>query len=409
MNRRHFLKHAGSVAALGTTSLAFGEAIIENDTKLRKSQKSAILVWLGGGPPTIDMWDLKPGTNEGGPFKPITTTGDFQISEHLPLLAKQGKDFSLIRSMSTREADHMRGTYYMHTGFQPSPVVTHPSIGSVVAYEQQESRKELEIPPFFSIGTSSVGGGFLGTAWNPFIVDSNGTINNLGGDLNPGRLAALAALEDNFIGSGRGELPKDHKKLYEKVVKLNTSQQMEALKLTKESPEVLAKYGNTAFGRSAVMARRLIQQGVSFVEIGFGGWDMHMKTHDALETKLPELDKVLSALILDLKRLDLWDNVAIVMMGEFGRTPRINQDVGRDHWAASWSAFVSGGLFKGGQAIGETSSDGKQIKEKPYTADNLMATTLTALGINPTNRVYTTKRGRPIKMANGAGIIERLT
>lgn len=407
MNRRHFLQHAGSLSALSMTSLAFGEALVDNGEKLSKDKKSAILIWLGGGPPTIDMWDLKPGTKEGGPHVPIDTTGDFQISEHFPLLAKQGKDFSLIRSMATREADHGRGTYYMHTGFQPSVTVQHPSIGSVIAKELQDTKKELEIPPFFSIGTQSIGGGFLGTAWNPFVVDSNGRVNNLGEDLNPARLKILSSLNDDFIKSGRGELPLDHKKLYDKVVKLNTSKQMDALKVDKESPEVATKYGTTAFGRSVLMARRLIQQGVSFVEVGFGGWDMHQMTHQALETKLPELDKVLSALILDLKRLDLWDTTAIIMMGEFGRTPRINQDVGRDHWAASWSAFVSGGLFQGGRVIGETSPDGREIKGISYSAEDLMATTISAMGIN-VKQTYTSKKGRPIKMANNGRIIEGL-
>jgi uncharacterized protein (DUF1501 family) len=182
---------------------------------------------------------------------------------------------------------------------------------------------------------------------------------------------------------------------------------MDALKADKEPPEVIAKYGTTPLGRSALMARRLIQEGVSFVEIGFGGWDMHQMTHQALETKLPELDKVLSTLILDLKRLDMWDNTAIIMMGEFGRTPRINQDAGRDHWAASWSAFVSGGVFQGGRAIGETTDDGKMIKGSSYSAEDLMATTLASLGIN-TKQTYTSKKGRPIKIANGGKIIEGL-
>jgi hypothetical protein len=408
MERRHFLQHVGGLASVAYTSYAFGQNIIKNSSQLRKDQKAAILIWLGGGPPTIDMWDLKPGTEEGGPHKAISTAGDFQISEHMPQLAKLGKDFSIVRTMSTREGDHMRGDYYLHTGFIPSPTVIHPSLGSVVAYEIGSKVKELEIPPFFSINTGSVGGGFLGAAYNPFVLNSNGQVQNLGGNMSRGKLDMLGLIENNFINSNRGTIPLDHKNLYERTLKLNTSPQMDATKLDKESPEILAAYGNTGFGRSALMARRLIQVGVPFVEIGFGGWDLHQDTHETLTTKLPELDMVVSTLINDLKRVNLWDNVAIVMMGEFGRTPRINQNAGRDHWAATWSAFVSGGLINGGQAIGETSENGKLVKNgKSYMAEDLIATICSALGLDM-SKSHTTKSGRPMKIANGGAIIKEL-
>ena len=408
LNRRNFIGHSTGLAALSMASLTFGQQIIKNHSKLHKDQKAAILIWLGGGPPTIDMWDLKPGTNEGGPFKPISTTGDFQISEHLPLLAQRGDDFSLIRSMSTREADHGRGSYMMHTGFSPNPNMVHPSVGAVVANEIGPTNDNLEIPPFFSIDSRSFGGGFLGTAWNPFSVRSNGTIQDLGGqNLNVNRLKMLSMIEENFIRSKRGDMPKDHKKLLERTIKLSTSPQMDALKIQQEPAQVLEAYGNTGLGRGALMARRLIQQGVPFVEVGFGGWDLHNMTHETLQTKLPQLDKVLNSLIFDLKRLDIWENTAIIVMGEFGRTPRINQNAGRDHWAATWSSFVSGGLFKGGQAIGKTSPDGKMIDGKSYVAADLVATTLTAMGID-INRNHTAKNGRPIKIANGGSVIKEL-
>lgn len=403
--RRHFLQHLGGLTGLASTSYSFGQSIIENTAKLNKEEKGVILIWLGGGPPTIDMWDLKPGTKEGGPHVPINTRGDFQISEFLPQLAKLGEDFSLVRNMSTREADHMRGTYYLHTGFKPNPTVSHPSLGSVVSYELSKKKKDLDIPPFFSIGAASINAGFLGSAYNPFVVSPDGKINNLGQVINNDRLDMLSIIEKNFIQSGRGDIPLDHKKLYEKTIKLNLSPQMRALEFRREPLDIQNAYGNTAFGRSALIARRLIQQGVPFVEVGFGGWDLHQDTHNTLSTKLPELDKVVSTLMIDLKRLDMWDNTAIIMMGEFGRTPRINQNAGRDHWASAWSAFVSGGLFKGGRAIGATTNDGKMIDGLSYTAEDLMATTISALGIN-LETTYTSKRGRPMKIANGGQVIK---
>ena len=133
--------------------------------ELQKSRKAAILLWMGGGPSTIDLWDLKPGAATSGPFRPIATSGDIQISEHLPMVAEQMRHLSVVRSMSTREADHDRGRYYMHTGYVPNPSIDHPSYGAVVAHELMGQRPELEIPPFVSVGGGSVGPGFLGMAW----------------------------------------------------------------------------------------------------------------------------------------------------------------------------------------------------------------------------------------------------
>jgi uncharacterized protein (DUF1501 family) len=408
INRRHFLQHAGGLASVSAASTAFGQKIIESRKDLAKNEKGAILIWLNGGPPTIDMWDVKFGAPTGGPTRPISTTGDFQINELMPELAKQGKDFSIVRSMATREADHMRGRYYMHTGFKPNPNMKHPSMGSVISYELSQDRDYLEIPPFFSISTGSIGGGFLGSAWNPFVVSSNGQVRNLGDSVDNERMQALAAIETGFVKRSNSDMAKSHMKMLQQTFRLNTSPQMKALKPIGEPKDVVDAYGETGFGKGALMARRLLQTGVPFVELGFGGWDLHQNTHETLSTKLPELDKVVSTLMLDLKRLDMWDNTAIVMMGEFGRTPKINQNAGRDHWARCWSAFVSGGLIKGGQAIGSTSSDGKEItSDLIYSSEDLMITICKSLGIS-TEKNYTAKNGRPMKIANGGKIIEGL-
>ena len=196
--------------------------------------------------------------------------------------------------------------------------------------------------------------------------------------------------------------------LLQQTFRLNTSPQMKALKPIGEPQEVIDAYGETNFGKGALMARRLVQTGVPFVELGFRGWDLHQNTHETLSTKLPELDKVVSTLMLDLKRLDMWDNTAIIMMGEFGRTPRINQNAGRDHWAKVWSAFVSGGLMQGGRAIGSTNSDGTEPKDGLiYSSEDIMTTVCHSLGIS-VEKNYTAKNGRPMKIANGGKIIEGL-
>ncbi len=179
MSRRHFLNHMAGAAAFTVPALSLTQSLAAGAEKLKRSHKSAILLWMGGGPPTIDIWDLKPDTPTGGPLKPISTAGDVQICERLPLIAKQMDKLSVIRSMSTREADHDRGSYYMRTGYVPNPNVEHPSYGAVVAHELEPVVKELEIPPFVSIGGGSEGPGFLGMAYAPFQVDSSGNVRNL--------------------------------------------------------------------------------------------------------------------------------------------------------------------------------------------------------------------------------------
>ena len=194
MSRRHFMRHLAGATSMVVPALQLGQSLQVHAEDLKKRRKSAILLWMGGGPSTIDLWDLKPGTNTGGPFRPISTSGDLQICEHLPMMAKQMKHMAVVRSMSTREADHTRGTYYMHTGYAPNPNVEHPSYGAVISHELLEQRPELQIPPFISIGGGSVGPGFLGMAWAPFTVSSTGRVRNLNMELGRKRLQSRLAM-----------------------------------------------------------------------------------------------------------------------------------------------------------------------------------------------------------------------
>ncbi|MDA7980340.1 MAG: DUF1501 domain-containing protein, partial [Pirellulales bacterium] len=201
MSRRHFMKHLTAASAFAAPAFCLTESLRANAPLLSKQNKSAIMLWMGGGPSTIDMWDMKPNAATGGPFKPISTSGDVQICEHLPLMAQQMHHMSIVRSMSTREADHQRGRYFLHTGYVPNPNMTHPSYGSVIAHEMAPDG--LEIPPFVSVGGASEGPGFLGMAYAPFVVDSNGQVRNLRMGVEEARLAQrmrlLDAMEKNFI------------------------------------------------------------------------------------------------------------------------------------------------------------------------------------------------------------------
>ena len=412
MSRRHFMSHMTGASAMTMPALAMGNTLLNNAEDLKRRRKSAILLWMGGGPSTMDIWDLKPGDPTGGPFRPIATSGDQQISEHMPLMAKQMHNMSIIRSMSTREADHGRGRYYMHTGYVPNPNIEHPSYGAVLSHQLSHQRPELEIPPFVTVGGGSVGPGFLGMAWAPFSVNSNGQVRNLQMGLEDQRLYqrmyALDLIESGFINQRRGSAASDHQKILKKTLNLMTSSQMDAFKVAGEPEDVKERYGNTNFGRGCLMARRLVEQGVPFIEVGLGGWDNHQNIHATLrDTKLPELDQAMSALIEDLEQRELLQDTAIIWMGEFSRTPRINGNAGRDHWARSWSVVVGGGGLNGGLAIGETNSDGTRVETEPYTSQDVMASVCKGLGIS-LQTTFTSQNGRPMKIANSGKIIKEL-
>jgi len=393
----------------GLASLPFVDILQARSEEIKKKRKSAILLWMGGGPSTMDIWDLKPGATTGGPFRPISTTGDLQICEHMPMMAKQMHNVSVVRSMSTREADHMRGRYYMHTGYVPNPRIEHPSYGSVIS--KQIQRDDLKIPQFISVNGASVGAGFLGSQYSPFVVNSDGRVRNLDIKVDERfyqRMYTLDLIENNFINSNRGSLPKEHQKVLRKAFDVLTSQQMDALKVSQEPSEVLERYGDNSFGKGCLMARRLVEAGVPFIEVGFGGWDNHQNIFSTLrDNKLPILDRAMSALFEDLEQRGMLEDTVVLWMGEFSRTPRINQNTGRDHWARSWSVALGGGGINGGLAIGETDKNGTTVETHPYNSQDIMASVCQCLGIS-LNTTFTSNNGRPMRIANSGRVINQL-
>ena len=402
MKRRQFLSSLAGLAALTQTLKA-------NEKELKKKGKSAILLWMGGGPSTMDIWDLKPDAPTGGPFKPISTTGDVEICEHMPLMAKQMHNMAIVRSMSTREADHMRGRYYMHTGYVPNPNMVHPSYGAVLSKELE--REDLLIPQFVSVNGPSAGGGFLGAEYSPFVVNSDGRIRNLDlkiDDRFRQRAQALHLMENNFIKNNRGSLAKEHQKILRKTFDVLTSSEMDAMKVDVEPESVKERYGDNSFGKGCLMARRLVEVGVPFIEVGLNGWDNHQNIFPTLkDTKLPMLDQGMSALIEDLEQRGLLDDTAIIWMGEFSRTPQINQNAGRDHWARSWSVVVGGAGMNGGISVGSTNEDGTKVETESHSSEDVMVSICNALGIS-LETTYTSNGGRPMKIANSGKVIKEL-
>ena len=410
MTRRHFMQHMAGASSLLLPASTLVNSLQVHAEELKRNRKSCILLWMGGGPSTMDLWDLKPDSPNGGEFRPIATTGEGQICEHLPNVAKQMRHLSIIRSMSTREADHRRGAYYMHTGYVPRPNVEHPGYGSVVAHQLAEQRPELQIPPFVSIGGNSVGAGFLGMSWSPFVVDNSGRVKNLDMDVEQmrmhQRMKMLSLMEKDFIYQNRGRASVEHARILEKTRSLLSSKQMEAFKYQQEPAAMIDRYGDSGFGRGCLMARRLVEVGVPFVEVDFGGWDNHQNIFPTLRNdKLPQLDQAMGTLVEDLADRGMLEDTAIIWMGEFGRTPRINGNGGRDHWARSWSVVVGGAGFEGGRVIGATNADGTAVEGEAYTSQDLMASVCNALGID-LETTFTSRSGRPMKIANSGKLIE---
>jgi hypothetical protein len=384
---------------------------------------------MGGGPATIDIWDLKPGRPTGGEFRPINTSAQgVQISEHMPRVAEQMRNLAIIRSLTTTEGDHNRGTTLMHSGYPPNPAIAFPSIGSVVSLEapKLQGYQEVSLPAYISIGggRGAEGPGFLGMNYAPFTVQNPGTppenIRPPSG-LGSGEIEQMERirrrqrlfydLEDNFMQARVPHLEsakdrakfadasKAHGDIYKKGFSLVASKEGKVFDLKSEPARLQADYGNNNFGRAAMLARRLVEAGVSAVELNLGGWDTHNQTFNAHSTRLqPTLDRAMGSLVRDLVERGMWRNTVVLWMGEFGRTPRINQNNGRDHWARCWSVVVGGGAIRGGQAYGSTDQDGMAVATNPVRVPDLFATVYRALGIDPATQVRD-PIGRPFNIS----------
>lgn len=417
ISRRHFLGHL-SATALGVPAAQFFSALRANAAAVRKNHRSCIVLWMSGGPSHLDIWDLKPESEKhGGPFRPIETSArGVKICEHMPKTARQMHHLSVVRTLDSKEGNHDRGAYLMHTGYVPNPTVVHPSWGSVCAYELGEQTKDLDLPHCVAINEPGVGAGFLGMSFSPFVVrNPHAPIANmrLPGDVDPlrfqRRLAMLSSVENDFIAQRKSQMAVDHKAVYSKTIRMmNNPRTQDVFNLATEPAEVREAYGKGSFGSGCLLARRLVEQGVSYVEVSLGGWDTHSNNFDTLSKRLlPELDQGMGTLVADLAQRGLLDTTLVVWMGEFGRTPRINQNAGRDHWPRSWSVVLGGGGLKGGQTVGTTDKDGVDIVDRPVGVMDLIATMTKAMTFSVETQ-YTTPRGRPYKVVDGGQPMKEL-
>jgi hypothetical protein len=397
-----------------------------------KRKRACILLWMFGGPSQMDTFDLKPGHANGGPYKEIRTSApDLRISEHLPKIARFGDRMAIVRSMSTKEGEHGRATFLMRTGYQPTGPIQYPTLGSLVSKEL--GAEDAPLPNFVGIGpfrffnVAAYSPGFLGPQYAPLIVADGGQFFGQQGrtyeqalkvqdiDLPAGvdrqqadaRIELLGDMESDFLSQHPGVAPLSHKTAYDRAVKLMKTEANKAFNLDEEPPMLRDAYGRNLFGQGCLLARRLVERGVPFVEVtlarnenmGPFGWDTHAQNFDAVKRLSAVLDPAWGTLMEDLKQRGLLDSTLIVWMGEFGRTPRINGNQGRDHYPNAWSTVLSGGGIKGGQAFGKTSADGTKVETRPISVGDFLATICLALGIDPMKQ-NVSNVGRPIRIAD---------
>ncbi len=383
----------------------------------QRTTKRCILLWMDGGPSHKDTFDLRPDTEQGGPFKNINTNvNGIQISEHFPRFAQLMNHAAIIRSMSTPEGAHARAKYNMHTAYREGQGgVVYPSIGATVAKEL--GNPDFPLPNFVSVGNRSYGAGFLGTRYQPLVVNNPATgVENLRAFDSTAqfdsRVNLLDELEQGFSHTHPDANPAvAHRTTYQRAVTLMRDRGARAFDITTEQQSVRSAYGSGNFGQGCLLARKLIEAGVQFVEVTLGGWDTHQNNFERVRTLSNQVDPAMSQLVIDLRDRGLLDSTLIVWMGDFGRTPRINQrgaQPGRDHSPRAWSSVMIGGGIRGGQVIGRTDAEAATVAERPVGTLDFMATVCRIMGIDY-NKQNHAPNGRPIRIVDrGANPITQL-
>lgn len=432
LNRRDWLRISTAGMLAGSASGWFDQ-LAARAAESDQRKRACILLWMNGGPSQMDTFDLKPGHDNGGPFQAIETSAPgLMISEHLPKLARHGQHLAVLRSMSTKEGDHSRATHTMRTGYGPTGPIAYPSVGPLIGKELGSLGSELpncvSITPYRFSSPAAFGPGFLGPNYAPLLVGDG----QFGGsaqiadsidellkvqNLSPprdvseshatSRLDLLKQMEDKFATRHPGEATASRRAAYEKALRMMGSSTTEAFNLKQEPDKLRDAYGRNLFGQGCLLARRLVERGVPFVEVSltavpgqnFFGWDTHQNNFEAVQALSGVLDAGWGTLMEDLAASGLLETTTILWMGEFGRTPIINSNTGRDHYPKAWSTVLAGGGIAGGQAVGATSPDGIEVIDRPIGVGDLLATLITALGIDPMQQNMSNV-GRPIRLAD---------
>ena len=431
MSRRQWLALAAAGAVTPPASGLFGR--IAHAAAVSRRRR-CILLWMSGGPSQIDTFDMKPGHANGGPFRPIATNvAGLQFSQHLPKLSRQAKHLAVLRSMATKEGDHQRATFKMRTGYLPQGPIHYPTLGSLFSKELSDGTSPLpdfvSVAPYRFLSPAAFGPGFLGPEFAPLIVGDTNPVpmgpgdavdesralrvrnlqqpEGIGDARVDARLKLLGQFEADF-GAERPDVPvRSHRTAYRQAVKMMRSESVAAFDLDDEPAAIRDAYGRNRFGQGCLLARRLVERGVPFVEVSLNGadaqmqlgWDTHQDNFDTVKRLCSTLDSGWATLLEDLGRRGLLESTLVIWMGEFGRTPKINPNRGRDHFPNAWSTVLAGGGVQGGQAVGRTAADGTEVADRPITTGDLLATVCGALGIDG-QKQNVSNVGRPIRLVD---------
>lgn len=430
MKRRRFLQQSLASGAVGVSGVLPRMAKAAQDSS---QQRSCIILWMSGGPSQTDTFDMKPSHENGGEFSEVATkVPGIRFSEHLPELAKHAEKLAIVRSLTSKEGDHQRGAYLLQTGQKMGGPTKSPALRSLLGNQLSPGR--MTLPPLVSvsgnnfIAANPVGSGFLGPRYQPMEVSVQSAANP-GDDIRSGTAAKLTVrslarqatidqdrwnrrlemwdtLEGSFLANRDHQGLKAHRGTYQNARELMSSGQAEVFNLDNEPESLRRRYGVGTFGQGCLLARRLVQAGVSCVEVslssstvGNHSWDSHTQNFTAVEQLSRELDAGFAALLEDLESHGLLQSTTVVCMGEFGRTPRINNNAGRDHFPRAFSGVLAGGDVAMGQTLGKTSDDGMQIVENPVTIPQWLATICQATGVSPEQTVID-ESGRPVPIVD---------
>ncbi|HEV3025890.1 MAG TPA: DUF1501 domain-containing protein [Pirellulales bacterium] len=414
IGRRDFLRNL-SAAGLAGTAMSWTDLVSLRADDLRRREMACILLWMQGGPSQFETLDPKPGHANGGGTKTIATSvPGTHLADNLPKLATMAGELAIIRSLTTKEGNHQRASFLLHTAHVPTASVHYPTMGSVVSAEL--GNLQAELPSFVRIGRrfpNTGNGGLLGTDYNPFAVPApeklpdNTQVFATNTERFARRLALVRTLETAGGASEAAPEIAEHRGLYQKASRMVLSPKMEAFDLTREPEPIREAYGKSDFAAGCLLARRLVEAGVTFVEVGLGNWDTHDDNFNRTKALAGELDQPFAQLIADLKARGRLEKTLVIWMGEFGRTPRVNPRGGRDHYPRAFSAALAGGTVRGGQVIGSTNAAGDDVQHRPVKVEDLFRTFYKSLGIN-SDKVNMSSIGRPIKIVEGGEPVSEL-
>ena len=396
MKRRTFI-HTLAASTYGL------KAIDAKEVPIASKAKNVIYICLDGGMSHIDTFDPKDDKDVmGNTTKISTNVSGIELGNRLPKLANIVDKMSIIRSTTSKTGAHEQAQYLNRTSYRQIGSIVHPSLGSWVAHIQD---RERDIPDYVLISGSSAhpNSGFLPKVKSPLpIVDPQGGLKNSKVD---SKLEERMRILRELNSSLKAPLASEYNQFYDNTVRFLKSKDLELFDLTKESSDKRAKYGDTRLGQGCLLAKRLIKGDIKFIEINNGGWDTHVDNFTKLDNKLKEVDDALSALVLDLDSEGLLDSTLIALVTEFGRTPNINVNEGRDHHPQCYSTVLIGAGVKGGYIAGETNKTASKVTKDPYTISDINATIAHLLGIQ-TEEDRLSPSGRPFKVANKGDVIK---